>query len=646
MVQHIKSVMKLRKDKSKNVKVWKEAVQGVKTLAGSVPGILVREYSAVTGEAKYYNKQYYEGWTICVPLYEAADFDEDGSLRGEFDVEFPKLRDCAVRQPDWDWADDALKDIKERQSESGYKENREDQLNLARATEIQSWPKTVRKALMPEAALQLAESDSSRFVKFAATVLKWSRNSDTSKDDEALEQTHSALKEVIEFLTAYEAVAVPQVLDEGQAAALRKFFIPSSYPNGKQPKHVKAWADAANAAPGFSGKVRATVDAVKLDLGIDGISVRAARDCAVDKWKQADAWEWLSKLAHWQKKFRPGSLETVEGKLTSWVQTQAAELSAETAGETDNEEKSRCEKLAKLSEVMSALNAVSKNAIDKTTVETVQSAIVVLQNKSVVSTIKTAADTGSQATLLSEDFMKAVRSQAGKKLRKEVQRDMEICRTGLFDLLLEWCSDDTFVLPSWETHLNKMLESLKAIYGCLEPEEDLALDEVIKVTNASIQFKQAFQAWSGKKQQGTWGKLITAAKEYDKKCTLVAQMEGKDRYVVRLGGALKEAQKVSWEEYAAEVQSKLKARNESSEGALSEAEALMNGTADGSKWDGWEMDNLEDAMRSFKKQVAKNSASLYKVAVAPKKLEEDRALRMLLDTTSTYLLTGSGGTMS
>jgi len=97
---------------------------------------------------------------------------------------------------------------------------------------------------MPEALMLIMGQDSSKMLKIALIITAWAQAHTTWKED-SLESTQAIVDEVVKFMVAYEVVMVAQIMSLEQAAALRYFFIPSSWGTSKMPAWARAWADVA-----------------------------------------------------------------------------------------------------------------------------------------------------------------------------------------------------------------------------------------------------------------------------------------------------------------------------------------------------------------------------------------------------------------
>ena len=415
---------------------------------------------------------------------------------------------------------------------------------------------------------------------------------------------------------------VAQIMSLEQAAALRYFFIPSSWGTSKMPAWARAWADAALLATGFKDKVRVAVESIKADLGPDGVAASKVRDDDIMECEEASVWEWLQNLSQWRKKFRPGSLKTVENKIAKWVEAKAAGLVKAPDGENSSARQARCDKLAKLSEVMTAMNAVGGKAVDKKIVSQVNTEIAKLEKAGNANEIESALRSGTHVALASEEFQKAVRSLADIKLSKEQKEELGSCRTKLRELLVDWWKDETFATPGWEETLHDIFGSLTAISE-VEPTNSPTDAEVHAFSEKANKFRTASEAWSPKKLQGKWTKLITAAKAWDAAWT---EETGK-KYVTVLSDlriVVGDAVKPYWDEYSSEVRSKLGDKLATLQDALKDAEEIMFGTKDGLQWPGFNSHtDIGEALKDFKANVSKDAPKLYKVAALPTKLLED-----------------------
>ena len=629
---HIKTILKNRKGKSKNVKSWKDSVEGIKSISGEIPAAVVREFCAVVGEAFAFNGNVGESVETTLPAFRKGDLDDEGELTDpEVDISNPTLRRLMVTQEQWDWSNKFLEDLAGRMEEASYKTTRKDQLHEARAKDVLSFPRWLRKTLMHDAFTQMLGQDSKKFMKVAELYLTINEE-ELHWAPQCLEESKTIFGELRRFMIAFEAIQVPQIVNEDQAEAIRFFFIPTSWGATKIPAWVKAWVDAALQAPGFQNKVTTTVGQIKVDLGAEGKAARAARDTPLKDWVGETVWRWLGKLVDWQKAFRDGALSSLEEKVVQFVERESKELTEAPEGETSEQQKERCAKLQKISEVITAVNAVVKIPVKKAHIASVNTAVATLKNKSNADEIKDALRGESVEGFGGEAFRKAVLSHKDKKLSKNTTEELNQCHEKIQQDIVFHFNDEDLCLASWNTGVRNKASSLKTVSDVLG-EEEAPSQKFLSMLKVILAFKEAHQVWDTTKTMQNWNKFIPAAKAYDKAHQQVADLEDANPEKI-LSAEASEQLKPLWEQYRLAVGDKLKAKLDKANNAMEEAKPIMWGTADGQKWTGGDGQSLEDMLKAFKKDVAKDPAKLYKVAALPKKLAEDRLVTALTQDVS------------
>ena len=359
-------MQKLRKSKNKSAKAWKGPLEELKQKHPNIPSIVLREYAATCAEAHGSQKQCEVHWTIVCPIHPDEDFqlgsETELQIDLEFDLDEPLLRHVVVTQKDCDWKVDFMDDFNERKFQDGFVLTKKDELCLAKVKEIDSWERTIRASMISDTALARLSTNTKRASDLFEFMLKWA--SENKKGLRiAVESTKKAYGDVMEFATAWLVVMKKGIMTTEQAELLKKYFIASSWPQSKPPKHVQTWCSSASDNPDFLVKLQASIEAIRNDTGAVGQAIRAAMDTPPDQWRESNVWEWIMAFPEWQKSFSKEALQPFQERLVKWCDTHSQSLLQDLESECDADVAKRLEQLKALGKTFDSISVLARVAL-------------------------------------------------------------------------------------------------------------------------------------------------------------------------------------------------------------------------------------------------------------------------------------------
>jgi len=618
-------IAKLRKQKNRSVKAWKEPCKFIMDKHGKCTGNLYREFCCIDAEAYAGQKKVGQYWEKICPIHPDTAFAPGDEIKLkdeelEFDFDLAEMRRCCITEDDFMWRNEWMDDYEERRQNADYKQTKDDEVGLAKVKEVDQWEKTIRSSIMNDKVLEMFSTDFKKSKELMSIIEQYV--SDNPKGmDFAAASTRGALESVGDFASAYNTVVKGDIISLHEAEKVKRFFVAANFTN-RTPRYIKTWYECANENKEFAKLLKAAIAGLRADTGEGGSAIKDALTKKTCEWKDEDVSEWMKKLPEWRASFKAGSINEFETKLGSWVATKTKTLLKAPANESQVDSESRCCKLKELLGTQTLLASTSNESIPAGLPATTSLEVERLEKAGLEAFFKRVVECNSWAELVGEEVGEKL---ATLKNKDKPTGEFHLTMTSLFSAMRNqavsaWDQED-LCLESWDEGLLKLHANMERGWEIIGKPDDPKLTTTLHNNNVGRYFKSASDAYQAKKQQGKWKNLVARAKQYAEmsidKCPKDDELFG-----VQVD-KIKDTLKPQWESYCQEVREKLKDKNDELAAQIKEHEPCQYGTSNGEPWpDLKNIDlELEAAMKSFKKHCMHSAIRIFKAQAGDAKIE-------------------------